>query len=71
MTIIVAVSLQLPFVHTKLYVPAALKFAMEVVAEVLAVIVAVPAFPAAAVQVPEPVAAMFAMPPGSMAQVTV
>jgi hypothetical protein len=66
-----AVSVQPPLVQMKLYVPAALKLCITVVAEVGVVIVAVPGLLASAVHVPAPVAAIVADPPGNTAQLTV
>ena len=54
-----------------MYVPAALKFVIVVVALVGVVMVDVPGFPALAVHVPVPVASIVADPPGSVTQVTV
>jgi uncharacterized membrane protein YjfL (UPF0719 family) len=65
-----AVSEHPPFVQIKLYVPATLNVVMVVVALVEFVIVAVPGFPACAVHVPVPVAAIVAKPPGRIAQLT-
>jgi hypothetical protein len=70
-TITDAVSVHPPLVHMKLYVPAALKVVIVLVALPSVVMVAVPGFPACAVHVPIPVAAMVADPPGSIAQLTV
>ena len=58
----------LEFVQIKLYVPDALKVVMVVVGLVLDVIVAVPGFPACAVQVPVPVPFNVTEPPGNVAQ---
>ena len=68
-----AVSVQpLALVQTNEYVPAALNVVIVVVGLVGVVITAVPGLPDdAGVQVPAPVAAIVAVPPGSMAHVTV
>jgi hypothetical protein len=71
-TVTVAVEVHVPFVQTKVYTPAALKFVIVVVGLVGVVIVAVPGFPAWAVHVPVAVvAAIVALPPGKTAQGTV
>ena len=50
--------------------PATLNVVIEVVGEVDVVIVAVPGFPACAVQVPVPVPDIVVLPPGSIAHTT-
>ena len=70
-TITDAVSVHPPLVHMKLYVPAALKVVIAVEGEDGAVMVAVPGLLDSAVHAPVPVAAMVAVPPGRVAQVTV
>ena len=66
-----AVSEQPPLVHMKLYSPAVLKAVMEVDGVVGFVIVAEPGLPDWADHVPEPVAAIVAVPPGRVAQLTI
>jgi hypothetical protein len=67
----VAVSVQLPLVHMKLYIPGALKVVIVVVGDEGAVIMAVPGFPVSALQVPMPVAAIVTDPPGKATQLAV
>ena len=55
------VSVQPPFVQMNLYVPTVLNAVIVVVGEEGVVIVAVPGFPACAVHVPDPVAAIVAV----------
>lgn len=59
------------FVQINLYVPALENVCMVVSGFVADEIVAVPALPVKALQVPAPVAVIVAEPPGSIAQLTV
>ena len=70
-TTMAAVSLQPPLDHMKLYVPATEKVVIVVVALAGVVIVAVPGLETIGVQVPTPVPAIVAVPPGRAAQLTV
>ena len=60
----IAVSLHVPFVQIKLYVPATLKSVIVVVEDDVFVILAVPVLFGSAVQLPVPLAAIVAVPPG-------